>query len=111
MSLHPISATTALQQLDQFDTVVDARTEDEYQLDRLPLAVNWPTLNNLERIEVGTLYKSNAFEAKKLGAAMAASNIAEAHSATRDGQTTRLETTHLLLAWWQTQRLFVIDFE
>ena len=77
MSLHPISAEAALQQLDQFDTVVDARTEDEYQLDRLPLAVNWPTLNNLERIEVGTLYKSNAFEAKKLGAAMAASNIAK----------------------------------
>ena len=77
MSLHPISAAAALQQLDHFDNIVDARTEDEYRLDHLPQALNWPTLNNFERIEVGTLYKSNAFEAKKLGAAMAASNIAK----------------------------------
>ncbi len=77
MSQHPISAITALQHLDEFDTVVDARTENEYQLDHLPLAVNWPTLNNLERIEVGTRYKVNAFEAKKLGAVMAASNISK----------------------------------
>ncbi|HMS25903.1 MAG TPA: tRNA 2-selenouridine(34) synthase MnmH [Burkholderiaceae bacterium] len=77
MSLHPISATEALRQLDAFDTVVDARTEDEFKLDHLPHAVNWPTLNNVQRIEVGTLYKANAFEAKKLGASMAASNIAK----------------------------------
>jgi tRNA 2-selenouridine synthase len=77
MSLSPISAAEALQQLDQFDTVIDARTEAEYAEDHLPGAVNWPTLNNTQRIEVGTMYKQiNAFEAKKRGAAMAAINIA-----------------------------------
>ena len=77
MSLTPISAADALQQLDSFDTIIDARTEAEYAEDHLPNALNWPTLNNAQRIEVGTLYKQiNAFEAKKRGAAMAAINIA-----------------------------------
>jgi tRNA 2-selenouridine synthase len=76
MSLIPIPATEALQQLDSFDTLIDARTEAEFDEDHLPAALNWPTLNNAQRIEVGTLYKQiNAFEAKKLGAAMAAANI------------------------------------
>lgn len=76
MSLHPISAAQALQQLDQFDTVIDARTEDEYAQDHLPHAVNWPTLNNAQRIDIGTMYvQVNPFEAKKRGAAMAAANI------------------------------------
>ena len=78
MSLTPISAADALQQLDSFDTILDARTEAEFAEDHLPAALNWPTLNNAQRIEVGTMYKQiNAFEAKKLGAAMAAANIAE----------------------------------
>lgn len=77
MSLTLIPATQALQQIDQFDTLIDARTEGEYAEDHLPGAVNWPTLTNAQRIEVGTLYKQiNAFEAKKRGAAMAAINIA-----------------------------------
>ncbi|MDO8457982.1 MAG: tRNA 2-selenouridine(34) synthase MnmH [Burkholderiaceae bacterium] len=77
MSLTPIPAAEALQQLDQFDTIIDARTEAEYAEDHLPGALNWPTLNNAQRIEVGTMYKQiNAFEAKKRGAAMAAINIA-----------------------------------
>lgn len=77
MSLTPIPAAEALQQLDAFDTIIDARTEAEFAEDHLPGAVNWPTLNNAQRIEIGTMYKQvNAFEAKKRGAAMAASNIA-----------------------------------
>jgi len=76
MSLTTITAEEALQQLDVFDTIIDARSEDEYAEDHLPGAVNWPTLNNHERKEIGTLYKQvNAFEAKKRGAAMAARNI------------------------------------
>jgi tRNA 2-selenouridine synthase len=60
-----------------FSTIIDARSEDEYALDHLPHAVNWPSLNNEERIFVGTMYKQvNAFEAQKHGAAMVAANIA-----------------------------------
>jgi tRNA 2-selenouridine synthase len=76
MSLTPVPAAQALQELDSFDTIIDARTEAEYAEDHLPFALNWPTLNNAQRIEVGTMYKQiNAFEAKKRGAAMAAANI------------------------------------
>ncbi len=60
-----------------FNTIIDARSEDEYALDHLPHAVNWPSLNNEERIFVGTMYKQvGAFEAQKHGAAMVAANIA-----------------------------------
>ena len=73
-----ISAADAVARLADFDTVIDARSEDEYALDRLPGAVNWPTLNNAERIVVGTTYvQDNPFKARKIGAVMAARNIAQ----------------------------------
>ena len=66
-----------------FDAIIDVRSEDEFALDHWPGAVNWPVLNNAERVTVGTLYKQvSAFEAQKKGAAMVAANIArhiEAH--------------------------------
>lgn len=85
MALIPISAQDAIVHLDQFDAVIDARSESEYAIDRLPGALNWPTLNDEERRKVGTEYKQiSAFDAKKQGAAMAARNIAmhlDAHMA------------------------------
>jgi len=77
VSLSTIPAADLLQRLVRFDAIIDARSEDEYALDRLPGAINWPTLDNDQRREVGTLYKQvSAFEARKRGAAMAARNIA-----------------------------------
>jgi tRNA 2-selenouridine synthase len=77
MSLTPMSAAEVITRLAEFDTVIDARSEAEFAEDRLPNAVNWPTLNNAERIQIGTLYKQvNPFEARKRGAAVAARNIA-----------------------------------
>ena len=77
MSLHTISASEVLSCLPEFDTVIDARSEGEFDEDHLPGAINWPTLNNAQRRDIGTLYKQvNAFEAKKRGAAIAARNIA-----------------------------------
>lgn len=77
MPLHTLPATAVAARLHEFDTVIDARTEDEYAEDRLPQALNWPSLHNEERITIGTLYKQvNAFEAKKRGAALSARNIA-----------------------------------
>lgn len=77
MPVRILPASAALGQLPSFDTVVDARSENEYALDRLPGAVNWPTLNNAERAEIGTIYKQvDPFEARKRGAAIAARNIA-----------------------------------
>ena len=77
MSLTTLSASEVIARLQDFDSVIDARSEDEFGADHLPAAVNWPTLNNEERRTIGTLYKQvNAFEAKKRGAAIAARNIA-----------------------------------
>jgi tRNA 2-selenouridine synthase len=77
VSVHSISASDALAQLDRFSAVIDARSESEYAHDRLPGAVNWPSLNDEERARVGTLYKQvNPFEARKLGAALVSRNIA-----------------------------------
>ena len=67
----------SLNVLGSFDAVIDVRSPGEYAEDHLPGAVNFPVLNDQERIQVGTLYKqSSAFDAKKLGAAMVARNIA-----------------------------------
>jgi tRNA 2-selenouridine synthase len=60
-----------------FDTLIDARTPSEYALDHIPGAVNAPVLDDAERAEVGTLYKRvSPFEAKKLGGALVAKNVA-----------------------------------
>jgi tRNA 2-selenouridine synthase len=84
MSLKLMAAAQALAQLDQFDAVIDARSEGEYALDHLPGAQNWPTLHDDERITIGTMYKQvSPFEARKLGGIAAARNIAsniEAHA-------------------------------
>jgi tRNA 2-selenouridine synthase len=77
MSLTILNAAEVLAQLDSFDTIIDARSEGEFSLDHLPTAVNWPTLNDEERVLIGTMYvQVNQFEAKKRGAAIAARNIA-----------------------------------
>ena len=77
MALIPAAASDALARLSEFDTVIDARSESEYALDRLPGAVNWPSLNDDERRIVGTEYTHDSpFVAKKRGAALVARNIA-----------------------------------
>src|SRR6185503_12215298 len=60
-----------------FDTIIDARTPSEYALDHIPGAISAPVLADAQRAEVGTLYKRvSPFEAKKLGAALIARNVA-----------------------------------
>lgn len=76
MSLTKVTATDALSRLNEFDTIIDARSEGEFTEDRLPGAVNWPSLHDGERVLVGTIYKQeSAFRAKKLGAALVFRNI------------------------------------
>jgi tRNA 2-selenouridine synthase len=60
-----------------FDAIIDARTPSEYALDHIPGAISAPVLSDAERAEVGTLYKKvSPFDAKKLGAALIAKNVA-----------------------------------
>jgi tRNA 2-selenouridine synthase len=60
-----------------FDAIIDARTPAEYALDHIPGAISAPVLDDAQRAEVGTLYKQvSPFEAKKLGGALVARNVA-----------------------------------
>ncbi len=75
--------TANLSQLDQFDEIIDVRTPSEYAEDHLPGAINCSVFSDEERVIVGTLYKQKSpFEARKVGAAMVAKNIAH-HLETR----------------------------
>ena len=77
MTVLRLSAADALARLDTFDAIIDARSEDEWALDHLPGALNWPSLTNDERARIGTLYTQvSPFEARKAGAALVARNIA-----------------------------------
>ena len=61
----------------EFDTVIDVRSPAEFAEDHVPGAISAPVLDNEERARVGTLYKQvSPFDAKKLGAALVAKNIA-----------------------------------
>ena len=73
-----LNRTANLSQLDEFDEIIDVRTPAEFSEDHIPGAINCPVLSNEERITVGTLYKQvSPFEARKVGAALVAKNIAE----------------------------------
>jgi len=61
----------------QFDTIIDVRSPAEYAEDHIPGAISAPVLDDAERAEVGTRYKwESPFEAKKIGAALIAKNVA-----------------------------------
>ncbi len=69
--------------LPSFDTIIDARSPAEFALDHIPGAINCPALDNEQRRIVGTLYKQvGAFEAKRVGSAMVAENLARHLSGT-----------------------------
>ena len=61
----------------QFDNIIDMRSPAEYAEDHVPGAISAPVLDDDERAKVGTLYKQvSPFDAKKLGAALLAKNVA-----------------------------------
>jgi tRNA 2-selenouridine synthase len=69
--------TVTVAQLSEFDDIVDVRSPAEFALDHIPGAINCPVLDDDERERVGTLYvQVSPFEARKVGAALVARNIA-----------------------------------
>lgn len=103
MALNRIGVDEALAGLKGFSAVVDARSPAEFSLDRLPGAVNWPSLDDEQRERVGTLYKQvSPFEARKLGALMVARNIA-AHLE-REGAALQRQWRPLVYCWRGGQR-------
>jgi tRNA 2-selenouridine synthase len=72
-----VATPLSLADLRAFDEILDARSPAEYAEDHLPGAINVPTLDDRERARVGTIYaERSAFEAKRVGAPLAARNIA-----------------------------------
>ena len=65
-----------IEDLPTCDTIVDARSPAEFEIDHIPGAINCPVLSDEERRIVGTLYKERgAFEARRLGGGMVAANL------------------------------------
>ena len=63
--------------LETYSEIIDVRSPSEFAIDRMPGAINLPVLSDDERAKVGTIYKQvNPFEARKIGAALTAKNIA-----------------------------------
>lgn len=73
-----IAVDEAIAGLERFDAILDARSPSEYAQDRLPGAISAPVLDDAQRAIVGTMYKERgAFEARRVGAALVARNIAD----------------------------------
>jgi tRNA 2-selenouridine synthase len=61
-----------------FHALIDARSPAEFAIDHIPGAINCPVLDDAQRVIVGTLYKQQgAFEARRVGGAMVAENLAK----------------------------------
>jgi len=64
--------------LDRFDTIIDVRSPAEFALDHIPGSINCPVLDDVQRAEVGTLYKQvSPFSARRIGAALVSANISK----------------------------------
>ena len=71
------NAPVRVADIGSFDILIDARSPAEFALDHIPGAINCPVLDDEERRIVGTLYKQQgAFEARRVGGAMVAANLA-----------------------------------
>ena len=73
---HAVALRVSVDALEAFPERIDVRSPAEFALDHLPGAVNLPVLDDEERARIGTLYVGSAFEARRLGAALVARNIA-----------------------------------
>src|ERR1700681_2511035 len=73
---HSSTDRVGVDSLAQYPDRIDVRSPAEFALDHVPGAVNLPVLDDAERARIGTLYTGSAFEARRLGAALVARNIA-----------------------------------
>jgi len=75
--LHPPRFNATVDQISQFDEIIDVRTPAEFAEDHVPGAVNRAVLSDEERAQVGTIYKQvSAFNGRRVGAALVSRNIA-----------------------------------
>lgn len=86
-----------------YSMIIDVRSPAEFADDHIPGAINLPVLDDSQRAEVGTMYKQvGSFEAKRRGAALVATNIAD-HLKTVLADAPR-DFTPLIYCWRGGQR-------
>ena len=61
--------------INNFEKIIDVRSELEFEEDAIPTSENVPVLNNYQRKRVGKIYKNDPFEARKIGASIIIKNI------------------------------------
>ena len=67
---------TDLNNIGNYDAIIDVRSPKEYHEDHITNSINLPVLRNTEHEMVGTIYKTiSPFEAKKVGARLVSLNI------------------------------------
>ncbi|KAL8576534.1 hypothetical protein ACOMHN_003092 [Nucella lapillus] len=57
--------------------VIDVRAPFEFDHDHIPGSLNFPVLTNQQREQVGRTYHHDAFQARKVGAALVSGNISD----------------------------------
>lgn len=60
---------------EEYDLIIDARSEREFAEDHIPGAINLPVVNNDEYAEVGTLHRTDKMGAYLIGVAYSLKNI------------------------------------
>lgn len=67
-----------MQDFSQYDLIIDARSEREYEEDHIPGAINLPVVTNDQYAEVGIQHKHDTHQAYIIGVAYSHRNIADA---------------------------------
>ncbi len=73
--INTLNVNDFLNEMDESSLLIDARSPEEYNESHMKNAINLYALNDIERKKVGTLYKTSAFDAKRLGASYIAKNV------------------------------------
>ena len=61
-----------------YTEIIDVRSPSEFVQDHIPGSINLPVLNDIERAQVGTIYKQvSPFQARKMGAALVTKNLSQ----------------------------------
>ena len=60
---------------EDYDLIIDARSEREYAVDHIPGAINLPVVTNDEYAEVGTLHRTDKMRAYLIGVSYSLKNI------------------------------------
>jgi tRNA 2-selenouridine synthase len=81
------SRVAAVEQIAEFSDILDVRSPLEYAADHIPRALSAPVLDDEQRAIIGTMHRQvSAFDARRVGAALVARNIAQIVETTAAGK-------------------------